>query len=275
MSICGYVPFYNNAGKVGDAVRSLLRQDVPLDEVFAVDDGSTEGGTGILKGGACRVVRHNRNLGRGAARARAMMEAKGDLVVCCDATNVLPLDFVRRMLPWFDDPNVAAAYGRIEDPNPSGPVSRWRMRHLFKKGQRMDVRCKAPLITYGTIVRRSAVLRVGNYDPRLRHSEDAELGERLLAAGYDIICDPQVPVYCNVRNSLPELFERYWRWYAGKTESISWTGYARDFVYSVRGMAAQDLKDKDLGAAIISLLCPHYRFWRTVLLRLRKGSPYI
>jgi cellulose synthase/poly-beta-1,6-N-acetylglucosamine synthase-like glycosyltransferase len=199
-----------------------------------------------------------------------MKEARGDLVVCCDATNVLPPEFVSKMLPWFDDPKVAATYGRIEDPHPAGALGRWRARHLFKGGHEMQVTQKAQLITYGTIVRRSAVLQVGNYDARLRHSEDAELGTRLLAAGYDIVCDPRVSVFCNIQNSLPEVLERYWRWYAGHDCPVSWSGYARDVVYSLKGMAVQDLKKGDLGAAIISLICPHYRFWRTLFLRLRR-----
>jgi GT2 family glycosyltransferase len=270
MKLSAFLPFYNNQGSVLAALHSLDQQDVRLDDLFALDDGSTDCGAEPVEANGFRCLRQPGNLGRGAARYRAMQEAMGELVVCCDATNVLPPDFVRRLLPWFEDPQVAAVYGRIQDRVPRGAAGRWRARHLFKQDHPMQVRHHAPLITYGTLLRRSAVLAVGNFDPALRHSEDAELGERLLAAGYDIIFDPSVPVICNVTNTLGQVLERYWRWYAGKDEKVSWHGYWRNCVYAMKFMAFEDLRANDPVAALISLLCPHHQFWRSVLSRTRK-----
>lgn len=266
LSISGYVPCFNNAASVVAAARSLCEQDHPLHEVFVVDDGSTDRSLERLEVElGVRCVRMDGNRGRGAARQRAMGEAGSDLVLCCDATNRLPADFVRRLLPWFEDAKVAAVYGRIQDPQPKGPVGRWRARHLFKATHRMEIHHGVSLITYGTIVRRSAALEVGNFNPALRHTEDGDLGERLLAAGYDIVFDPRVPVFCNVQNTLDQVLERYWRWYAGPDERVSWKGYARNVVHSIRGMGWEDLKAGDPLAGLISLLCAHYQFWRSVL----------
>ena len=273
MSIAAYVPFYNNAAKAHEALQSLRDQEMQLDEVFAVDDGSSDGGADALEREGIRVIRQSRNRGRGAARELAMREARSDLVVCCDATNVLPPDFVRRLLPWFDDPQVAAAYGLIQDPSPQGLASRWRARHLFKSGHPMNVRHQAPLITYGTMVRRSAVLEVGNFNPRLRHSEDAELGQRLLAAGCDIVSDPRVPVLCNARNSVRQVLERYWRWYAGADASVSWAAYRNSLAYAIKGMVWQDLRAGDPLAALISVWCPNYQLWKSLQTRGKLQSP--
>jgi glycosyltransferase involved in cell wall biosynthesis len=262
-TLSGVVPFYNNNYSVVSALRSLERQTSDIIDLIAVDDCSIDGSNELATEMGYRVFRQPANLGRGAARQRCLLEASGDLVVCCDATNVLPPDFVERLLPWFDDPKVAAVYGWIQDPNPHGVVGRWRSRHLFKAGFSMQVTRSAPLITYGTILRRSAVLDVGNFDPMLRHSEDVDLGERLLKAEYDIVFDPRVPVFCNVKNSLAEVLERYWRWYAGADESVSWSGYIRNIIYSIRAMVHQDLHDGDPIATLISLVCPHYQFWRS------------
>jgi len=263
MTLSAYVPCLNNAATLRAAVQSVAQQLIPVHEVLVVDDGSSDGSAERLTSEDVQVLRQPSNLGRGAARHRAMQEANGELVVCCDAKNVLPPDFVSRLLPWFEDPKVAAVYGRIQDPSPRGAVGRWRARHLFKANHPMTVRHQAPLITYGTIVRRSAVLAVGNYNPALRHSEDAELGDRLLAAGYDVVFDPAVPVFCNRPNTLSQVLERYWRWYAGPAEEVSWRGYGRNLVFSVKAMVWQDLKAGDPLAAIISLLCPHYQFWKS------------
>lgn len=270
--LSAYVPAYNNGTAVLAAVESLRLQQPPIDDIFVLDDGSNDGSAETLESIGVRVYRQSANLGRGAARRLAMVEAKAEFVICCDATNVLPPDFVSRLLSWFEDPKVAAVYGRIQDPSPQKAIGRWRARHLFKAGQAMGVTHRAPLITYGTILRRSAALEVGNFSEELRHSEDAELGERLLSAGYDIVADPQVPVFCNKQNSISEVLERYWRWYAGKNEGTSWRGYGKTVGYSIKAMAWQDLRAGDPIAALISLVCPHYQFWMSRVRSCRRAA---
>lgn len=267
--VSGYVPFYNNRNTIVSALQSLAGQSVQLVEVFGLDDASSDGGDQLLEVNGFPCLHHSVNLGRGAVRHRATLRAKGEIIACCDATNVLPEDFVSRLLPWFDDPKVAAVYGRIQDPNPTGVVARWRARHLFKAGHPMQVSLQAPLITYGTLMRRSAVLEAGNFDPDLRHSEDRELGDRLHAKGLHIVFDPSVAVFCNVDNSIRQVLERYWRWHAGSDETISFQSYLRNIIFSLKCMACQDLKAGDPFSVIISLLCPHVQFWTSVLRTLR------
>lgn len=264
MGISGYVPFFNNASTVLAAVDSLRHQSPALDEVFAIDDGSTDNSAAVLETAGVRVLRQSANLGRGAARRLAMDVALHEFVLCCDATNKLPADFAVRALSWFEDRNVAAVVGLITDPNPQGVVSRWRARNLFKVGEIHFATKGAPLITFGTMVRASSVAAVGGYDPTLRHTEDAELGHRLILANYEVIGDPSLEVFCNTRNTLPEVLERYWRWYAGKDEAFCWKTYVKMMKYSVRAMAFQDLMAGDPFACGISLLLPHYQLWRYI-----------
>jgi glycosyltransferase involved in cell wall biosynthesis len=258
----GYVPFYNNRNTVLAALQSLADQGLELVEVFALDDGSTDGGQHVLEANGFRCLQQPSNLGRGAARHSAMLEATGEFVVCCDATNVLPEDFVTSLLHWFDDPKVAAVYGWIQDAHPRGAVNRWRARHLFKAGHPMMVERRATLITYGTILRRTAVLHVGNFNPNLPHSEDTELGNRLLHAGYDIVADPTVPVFCNVQNTLWHVMERYCRWYFGDDRHLSCSGFVKSISYSLKVMCLEDLRNFDFSGSFISLILPFYRFFR-------------
>ena len=261
--ITGYIPCYNNAATVAGALASLQRQTVPLEELLAVDDGSTDGSRELCQRQGVKIIRHATNLGRGAARARAMEEAKHEFVLCCDATNELAPDFSARALRWFDDPAVAAVVGRITQRPAGNVIERWRGRHLFKLDQPVAIRRRVTLATFGAMVRRSAVLAVGNYDRTLRHSEDGDLGERLLAAGYEVVSDPSLEITSVASNTLGEVLERYWRWYAGKDEAASWSDYFRQIAFSLKGMALQDLRAGDPFSVPISLLSPHYRFWRS------------
>lgn len=258
------MPFYNTKSTIVSALQSLADQSIPINELFGLDDGSTDGGQQLLVFNGFRCLHQPTNLGRGAARNRAISEATGDLVVFCDATNVLPKEFVGSLLHWFDDPKVAAVFGWIQDPHPRGAVSRWRARHLFKAGHPMKVERQATLITYGTILRRVAVLQVGNFNPSLPHSEDAELGKRLLQAGFDVVADPSVPVICNVENTLWHVMERYCRWYFGDDHHLSYSVFVKSVAYSLTVMFKEDLRNFDFKAGLISLLLPYYRLFRSL-----------
>jgi glycosyltransferase involved in cell wall biosynthesis len=266
-AITGYVPCFDNAETILQAVESIRRQTVSLQEVYVVNDGSSDGSGERLERAGVRVIHLPRNLGRGAARARAMSEAQGEFVLCCDATNILPPDFSARALRHFTDPRVAAVFGRIGQLAPRNAIERWRGRHLFKVHAQSPVNEAASLATYGALVRREAVEAVGGYDASLRHSEDANLGARLLSAGYKVILDPGLEVTAVTGNTLSQVLERYWRWHAGADEKASWRGYSKQVVYSIKVMARQDLAARDLAAAAISLWSPHDQFWRSRLRR--------
>ncbi len=73
-------------------------------------------------------------------------------------------------------------------------------------------------ITYGTIVRKCHIINVGNFNPNLKHSEDEDLGERLLTKWLYLLSNHDLRVNCNLENSLLEVLERYWRWHVGRDE---------------------------------------------------------
>jgi glycosyltransferase involved in cell wall biosynthesis len=269
VGISGYVPVYNAAATVLAAVESLRMQEPALGEVFAVDDGSTDGGADLVEKAGVRVIRQSANLGRGAARRRAMVEASHEFVLCCDAANVLPADFLTKAMPWFDQSEVAAVYGRISQIPGGNTVRRWRGRHLFKTELGLGpARESETFSTYGAVVRRSAVEEVGNYDPSLRHTEDAELGRRLIRKGWKIINDPRLVAYSIANNNLAQVLERYSRWYGGvEGEPFSLKAYLKNIWFSIRCMAAEDLAAGDPKAAGISLLAPHAQLWRRLAAR--------
>ena len=100
------------------------------------------------------------------------------------------------------------------------------------------------------MLRKSAVLDVGNFNQDLRHSEDRELGQRLIKAGFKIIGDPNLVVYSIKKDSIWSVLERYWRWYGGEYESMSFGDYVRSIRGSFRPMIQQDINDCDWGSCI-------------------------
>jgi glycosyltransferase involved in cell wall biosynthesis len=262
MKVSAYVPCYNARTTLPAAVQSVVDQTVSAAEIFVVDDGSTDR-SGELSG--VKIVRLISNAGRGAARARAMAVALHDLVLGCDATVILDRYFLENAMPWFKSDGIAAVFGRVYGGAAFGAADRWRERHLFQSSLSLDVRHHASLATGCCVVRKSAVEEVGGFNATLRGGEDADLGERLLAAGFDVIFDPQLKATSGLGTSVMDVLERYARW--NTLSRMSAQGYLRQLSYAVKVMAVKDLKARDPLGVCISLLAPHYQFWKGVISR--------
>ena len=87
MKLAIIVPVYNEASTIAEIVRRL--RAVPLDkEIVVVDDGSTDGTwetLGAVTGGDLKVLRHERNRGKGAGIRTALDAVTAEAVVIQDA----------------------------------------------------------------------------------------------------------------------------------------------------------------------------------------------
>ena len=75
------IPLYNKQLEIGAAVRSVLAQTRPPQEIIVVDDGSTDGGA---ESGS-PLVRLVVNAGVCAARNRGIAESTGEYIALLDA----------------------------------------------------------------------------------------------------------------------------------------------------------------------------------------------
>jgi glycosyltransferase involved in cell wall biosynthesis len=84
------MPVYNEVATVRQAIDEVLAADIGTDiELIVVDDGSTDGTLEILDGtdwpATVRVLKHERNRGKGAAVRTALAEARGEFSAIFDA----------------------------------------------------------------------------------------------------------------------------------------------------------------------------------------------
>ena len=109
------VPAYNEAGTIEDVLRRTAKLPFPT-ETLVVDDGSqdetpaiVERLTGELDG--LRLIRHDRNRGKGAAVRTGIAQTTGDIVVIQDADlEYDPRDIPKLLEPLFED-HADAVYG--------------------------------------------------------------------------------------------------------------------------------------------------------------------
>ena len=88
-SLTVITPVYNERTTVAEVIRRMRAVELPVTlEIIAVDDGSSDGSDkvlGALEDSTVRVMRHEKNQGKGAAIRTGLAEARGDLVLIQDA----------------------------------------------------------------------------------------------------------------------------------------------------------------------------------------------
>ena len=265
-SISAYIPCYNNASTLARVIKSIQEQTYPVKDFFIIDDGSTDDSAAIARALGVRVISHAQNLGRGAARARAMVEANYEFVLCCDGTKILDCNFVENALPWFEEEQVAAVFGSLIQPIPQTVAERWRGRHLFQYFSSYSTVRSSCFASFGAMVRKSSILDAGNYNNLLHHNEDGELGQRLLSLGYNIISDSNLLITEIDSDTVAQILERYWRWKrwnGGKGNKLCCKTYCQWIIDSITHMTVKDFQSGDFLSIPISLFAPHYRFWRS------------
>ena len=102
------VPVYNERERVGPALKELLSTNFPVEvEILIVDDGSVDGTAETIQSISLpenvRLIRHERNRGKGAALRTALAAATGDVFVPFDADlEYQAHDLVRCLEPMID-----------------------------------------------------------------------------------------------------------------------------------------------------------------------------
>jgi glycosyltransferase involved in cell wall biosynthesis len=103
-SLTVIMPVYNERTTVAEVIRRMRAVELPVPlQVIVVDDGSSDGSDKVLRAvedSTVRVIRHERNQGKGAAIRTGMAEARGDLLLIQDAD----LEYDPRDWPRLLDP---------------------------------------------------------------------------------------------------------------------------------------------------------------------------
>jgi glycosyltransferase involved in cell wall biosynthesis len=206
VSVC--VPAYQAAAHLEETLDSVWGQDFADFELIVVDDGSTDATAAVLAAQTdprLRVFRHARNRGQAVTVGEAVAHARGELVKFLDADDLLCGDCLGAMVAALDaSPSAVFAFSRREllVEAPDDEASRvWvsllgelhvHFERLGELGDGRDLlrQYLGALLPSnwiaepaGVMARRSDVIAVGGYNPRLRQNNDVDLWLRLMARG--------------------------------------------------------------------------------------------
>ena len=216
-TVSAVIPCYNGERFIGQAIRHLLDQTRPPDELIVVDDGSTDGSAAIIaEFPQVRLIRHEVNQGLPTGRNHAWQAATGEIIVYVDVDAYAAHGFVAAIVAAFDDPAVGAVSGAGHEVHGRPAANRWRQAYL-PQNYGPEPRDDVPFL-FGICAsfRRSVLAEVGGFDPAFRtNGEDVDICLRLRHQGYRIVYTPAAEVYHHRDDDLRSLLamiRRWWLW---------------------------------------------------------------
>tara|TARA_B100001540_G_C15731408_1_gene607811 strand:- start:292 stop:1002 length:711 start_codon:yes stop_codon:yes gene_type:complete len=75
------IPVFNEQGNIGNLITKIKKKLDLEDEIIIIDDGSTDKTQQEAEEQKCKVLKHDKNLGKGAAMRTGIKNAKGQLII--------------------------------------------------------------------------------------------------------------------------------------------------------------------------------------------------
>jgi glycosyltransferase involved in cell wall biosynthesis len=179
------IPAYNSAHLLPDAVRSVLGQTRPPDEVIVVDDGSTDDTPSVLAefGNRLRIVAHAENRGLPAARNTGIRAATGSLIALLDADDAwLPRMVEKQVEEFARHPDLGLCFTALQDCDaalrPHGKA--WPKRRRSAEWVFEELYLHAfPMPPSTVFVRRAVFDQAGYFDESMIKKQDIECWLRI------------------------------------------------------------------------------------------------
>ena len=198
---CSVVVIARNAGNtIKECIDSLKDQSLSPLEVIVVDNGSTDLTPKIALDSSVIVVSEP-VIGRGKARNRGVLSARGSMVAFIDSDAVADKDWLKYLADHGTDEKLAGVASNICASNRDRLIP--RMIDLI-------LRDKPQHATTGILYRKNSLLEVGLFNGELRNAEDVEIAWRIIRREYKIEFEPKAIVYHKHPEALRKfLYQQY------------------------------------------------------------------
>ena len=110
-SLTMIVTAHNEETRIRDKILNTLAVDFPGLEMIVASDSSTDGTDSIVReyeAHGVRLVRAPERLGKENAQLHAIRAARGEVIVFSDVATQVPVDALRKLAVYFQDPAVGA-----------------------------------------------------------------------------------------------------------------------------------------------------------------------
>ncbi|GAB4534116.1 MAG: glycosyltransferase [Anaerolineae bacterium] len=213
----------NEAENIARAIESVLRalESWPQTEILLVDSASTDATVEIARQYPINIVRLGPDwfLSAAAGRYIGMLRTRGDLIMYLDGDMELMPDWFNQAVPFL-----------VEHPEFAG-VAGYRHDITLQDGQIVDEQdygrspeAKIVEVKYfagAALYRRSALEKVGGFNPYIISDEEPELCMRLRHAGYRLA---RLPILMCNNYTLPV---KSWAYFIRRFHAGLWLGHGQ------------------------------------------------
>ncbi len=222
------IPCFNEERVIVASVARILASEWKNLEVLVLDDGSSDGTSGVVSEAYKNEPRVRlltfENGGKARALNRGLKETKGDIVVALDADTLFATETIGRLARWFVDPKVGAVAGNAIVGNRLNVVTRWQALEYIT-AQNLERRALAALgavtVVPGAVGawRRKTLDELGGY-PADTLAEDQDLTLACQSAGWRVEFDSEARAYTEAPDTVAGLLKQRFRWSFGTLQCL-------------------------------------------------------
>lgn len=188
------IPSYNHSKYLPDAIDSVLKQSFEDFEVIVVDDGSTDNSLEIAKSFPVKIISQV-NKGLASARNTGIMNAQGEYIFPLDADDMMTKNCLRNVDKLISETKADIiapsfmTFGKVV-----GNV-------ILSQDPKIEDFKQANRIGYFSAIRKSKLLEVGGYSPRMIWGyEDYHLWFNLLSRGAKLVTTEDTLILYRVKD---------------------------------------------------------------------------
>jgi len=212
------IPARNEGSAIAKTIRSVRSLDYPRDklEIIALPNACTDDTAEQATANGVRVI-SLRKAGKANALNAGIRRARGELIGIVDADTTVSRSSLRKMVGYFNDPEVGAVTTFTRVSNPRGFFGRMQSIEYVFSGMLKKVfsMVNSLYITTGTlsVVRRDAARKIGFSDET--HTEDMDFAVSMIKNDYKIVNCLDAHAYTSVPLKFRALTRQRVRWYRG------------------------------------------------------------
>lgn len=218
------IPVRDREKALGRCLGSLSALDYPTErlEVIVVDDGSKDNSAGYAKKWGAKVVTSGADgAGPAAARNCGAAAAKGEILAFIDSDCTASKEWLRQLVPLFDDSTLAAVGGKVAGISQASALDRYEdVMSSLCLGEHPRLAGKGADTFYlpscNLLVKKDAFLDLNGFAPTMQVGEDVDLCWRMRDNGRRIAYMPGGTVFHQHRNQLGSFMSR--RFFYGTSE---------------------------------------------------------
>jgi glycosyltransferase involved in cell wall biosynthesis len=218
----------NSANTIRKCLDSVFEQTVKPDEIIVVDGSSKDETLEIVKNYPVKIVTEP-GLGYGYARNLGIKNSVGDIIFFIDSDCYAEPQWIEKILPHFDNAEIAGVTGRLQLWNTEHGVARF----LAYVGHRLDMPLQGKIVkiapTMNLAIRRDIILKVGGFDSTLVRCEDTDITYKI-SKQHKIFYEPQAVVWFRGSPTLSVASKKCIKHFIGVGQLFAKHGFKKDFV---------------------------------------------